>query len=194
MLLDHPVTDESEAQLTLEHHLFRHVEMELFVPERHLEAAVQVLSESLKAVAGDLGATASEFREELSRHGLLDGLLKLRGTYLQHYPLFFRRVLPEETLISMASGDQTWYSISVFSYSRNLDRYKGYCEWLAQAMNTMYGARLHWGKHCPLDHRSLAPLYPAMETFKTVCQAHDPQGVFRNEYVDRVLGFQTNDG
>ncbi len=191
LVLDRPVVDESEAQLTLEHHLFRHVEMEVFVPAQHLEQAVTVVKESLLAVAGDLGATPSEFREDLSKQDLLDGLLALRGSYLHHYPIVVRRILPEDTLISMASGDQTWYSLSLFSYSRNLDSYNGYCEWLANALNVRFGARIHWGKHCPLDHHSLAPLYPDLETFKNVCQAHDPKGVFRNEYVDRVLGFET---
>ena len=56
-----------------------------------------------------------------------------RGTYFQHYPFFFRRVLPEDTLISMVSRtEEPYFSISVFTYLPPEQRqpYYVFCDWL----------------------------------------------------------------
>lgn len=188
--LERPILDESEAQLTLEHHLFRHVEMEVFVPESELSTALRLLHQATSVFAGELDALTPDMRELLVADGSLDDLIVKRESYLHHYPIVCRKVLGEDTMLSMASGDDTWFSISLFSYSRDLESYEQYCYWVASVFNRIFGARVHWGKHNPLEFKALGPLYPDIEHFKGLCLEHDRQGVFRNEYVDRVLGFE----
>ena len=50
------------------------------------------------------------------------------------------------------------------------------------------GARPHWGKLF-LDVNDVVPLqYPRFDDFRTLVAKYDPQGVFRNAYLDRLLG------
>jgi L-gulono-1,4-lactone dehydrogenase len=173
------------------HHYFRHEEMEMFVSESRLQEAVDVLRCATEVFAGQDKPVPSEIEAKLRALGLYDELLRNRGTYTQHYPFFFRRLLPEDTLISMASSaEEPFYSVSVFTYYKpgNRKEYYTFCSWLARCMTSLAGARLHWGKHFPLGAAEMARLYPHLETFKQVCRNTDPGGVFRNDYTERVLG------
>jgi xylitol oxidase len=50
------------------------------------------------------------------------------------------------------------------------------------------GARPHWGK-VYVDRDSVVPsLYPRLADFRELAAAYDPKGVFRNAFVDRLLG------
>ena len=123
--------------------------------------------------------------------GLHDELIRGHGTYTVHYPFFIRRVLPEDTLISMASGtEEPYYSVSVFTYEApgRREAYYAFCSWLARCMSGLFDARLHWGKHFPLGALHTARHYPRMETFRQLCAATDPRGVFRNAFIERAVG------
>ncbi|MFC9998687.1 D-arabinono-1,4-lactone oxidase [Nocardia sp. NPDC127526] len=48
-------------------------------------------------------------------------------------------------------------------------------------------ARPHWGKFFTLSRPDLAPLYPDFELFERVRAAQDPNGVFLNPWLSRVL-------
>lgn len=50
------------------------------------------------------------------------------------------------------------------------------------------GGRPHWGKEHDLTAADLRPLYPRFEEFVALRDDVDPQGRFRNDYLDRVLG------
>ncbi|MFC0429296.1 D-arabinono-1,4-lactone oxidase [Kutzneria buriramensis] len=50
------------------------------------------------------------------------------------------------------------------------------------------GGRPHWGKMHTLDAAVLAERYPKFEEFRAVRAKVDPTGVFRNAYLDTVLG------
>ena len=51
------------------------------------------------------------------------------------------------------------------------------------------GARPHWGKLIHAPAARLAPLYPRMDDFRQLVQRLDPQGKFRNAFLERhVLG------
>lgn len=183
--------DDAEKVLTLGHHYFRHEEMEMFVPESKLADSVEVLKCATEVFAGENKPIPPDVEKKLRKLGLYDELMKNRGTYAQHYPFFFRRVMPEDTLISMASSAQEpYYSISVFTYNAPGDRqnYGIFCSFLARCLNKMATARLHWGKHFPLGQAEMAPAYPELEKFRQICQRTDPNGVFRNDYTQRVLG------
>jgi L-gulono-1,4-lactone dehydrogenase len=51
-----------------------------------------------------------------------------------------------------------------------------------------YEGRPHWGKLHTQSADQLAQLYPRWNEFADMRSRMDPNGVFRNEYVDRVLG------
>ncbi len=160
--------DDAEHVLTLGHHYFRHEEMELFVPASRLADALQLLRQATEAFAA-------------------------RREYTQHYPFLIRRVLPEDTLISMAAAAQEpWYSISVFTYHAPSRRagYYAFCAWLAGAMHEQFEARLHWGKHFPLTAAQVGRAYPGLDRFRQFCGASDARGVFRNAFAERVLGLR----
>src|SRR5262245_61973576 len=136
--------DHAEQVLTLHHNLFRHEEMELFVPESRLADAVEVLRAAVGVFAGETAPIPEPVAEMLRSKNLLDDLMRHRGTYVQHYPLFFRRLLPEDTLISMGAGaPEPRYSISVFTYLAPDKRqaYNAFCAWLARCMNVLFAAR-----------------------------------------------------
>jgi L-gulono-1,4-lactone dehydrogenase len=183
--------DDAEHVLTLGHHYFRHEEMELFVPQSRLAEAVELLRCATAVFAGDAASVPAAIETTLTLHRLHGELVRHTGSYAQHYPFFFRRVLPEDTLISMAStAAEPYYSISVFTYLTPEKRqpYYAFCSWLARCMNRLFGARLHWGKHFPLSVVDIARLYPDLDTFRRICRAGDPNGVFGNDFTRRALG------
>jgi hypothetical protein len=182
--------DDEVRVLTQLHHLFRHEEMELFVPEPAVADAAVLLRHIIAVYAGDEAALAPDAERGLRDAGLYEELVQQRGTYLHHYPMLFRRVLPDDTLVSMASGQAgPWFSFSLFSYDPpdKRHRYYGLCSFTARAMHALFGARLHWGKHYPLGSAETAGMYPQLLRFRQFCRSRDPAGVFRNAFTARVL-------
>lgn len=183
--------DDAEQVLTTGQHRYRHEEMELFVPESKLPQAMEMIRCATQVFAGDDVPVSGEIQSKLDGLGLYDELVRNRGTYTHHYPFFIRRVLPEDALVSMASGAaEPYYSVSVFTYDRPGSReiYYMFCNWLARSMGRSFNARPHWGKHFPLGAADVARLYPDLETFRRLCAATDPNGVFRNPFIERALG------
>ena len=54
-------------------------------------------------------------------------------------------------------------------------------------MAALFDARPHWGKVCPLTPTEAERLYPLLKEFRSICQAADPEGVFRNDWVESIL-------
>jgi FAD/FMN-containing dehydrogenase len=50
-----------------------------------------------------------------------------------------------------------------------------------------YAGRPHWGKLHTRTADELRPLYPEWDRFQDVRRRWDPNGVFMNDYVRRVL-------
>jgi L-gulonolactone oxidase len=184
------VVERNDRVLARKHELFRHIELELFVPLRHLEAAVESIREIISVFAGTEWDVSFGLAERLAEIGLLDALLEKRGAYTHHYPIYFRRVLPDETLISMTAGAaEDHYSISFFSYSVDQESFAVAAEFLALAINLLYEGRPHWGKFFPLHYEDVAQFYPRLAEFREVCRQVDPKGVFQNRFTRQVLGF-----
>src|SRR5262249_4598 len=185
----HRLVERSDVALTMEHELFRHLEIEIFVPAKHVRAAARIVQQVLRVFDG-AESIEPAVADELGKHGLLSRLEALRGTFTFHYPVTFRRVLPDDTLISMtADASEPWYAISFITYVEPGDAFFQLAAFLADSMAALYDARLHWGKHFPLDHAQVAAAYPRLAEFRDICRQTDPHGVFCNEYVKRVLGF-----
>jgi hypothetical protein len=178
--------------LTLEHDLFRHEEMELFVPKDDVGRATDVVSYIVAVAAGeDPPVTGDDVLDVLREAGTHEDLERVRGTYAHHYPLFFRRVLGDDALVSMTSGDGgPYYSLSFFTYFPPGAREPFYdlCSVVARTLAGAFGARPHWGKHNPLTYDDLVDLYPDMGTFHRQCEAVDPDGTFGNAYTRRTMG------
>jgi L-gulono-1,4-lactone dehydrogenase len=51
-----------------------------------------------------------------------------------------------------------------------------------------YGGRPHWGKLHTQTASTLRSRYPLFDQFLAVRDKADPAGLFRNPYLDRVLG------
>lgn len=189
---DWTVVDRSDRVLTLEHELFQHEELEVFVPARRLRAAVDLVRYITARFAGEDPGPTGQAAADLDAIGLRAEVAAQAGSYTHHYPIFFRRIMPDDTLISMTSGaDEPFYSISFFTYGAPAarDAFYTFAACLARSLTQLYGARLHWGKHFPLSHAEIAPLYPGLAEFRAICRQMDPNGVFHNGYVRRVLGF-----
>ncbi|MFO1096018.1 MAG: D-arabinono-1,4-lactone oxidase [Planctomycetaceae bacterium] len=178
----------SDRILTWEHELFRHMEIEMFVPRRHLAAAI----EHIRAVVTVCDGSADpdpQVAARLQAAGLLDGLLGIRGVFTHHYPICTRRVLCDDTLISMASGEgEDWYAFSFITLEQPRDGFRKMAEYLAHSMRQLFGARPHWGKYFPLGTEEVCSVYPQLAEFDAICRRFDPHGVFQNDFTRQVLG------
>ena len=184
------VIDRSSSMLVMKHEAFRHIEIELFVPRDQLAEALRFTKEVIE-VAGRKNSKLSEVNQRrIDDIGMHNDLNELQNQYCQHYPICVRRVLPDDTLISMASGgDQDWYAVSFISYSRPARRagFNLFSRFMARSMSQLFQARPHWGKIGPLEAGELTSLYPRFDTFRTICNKLDPQGFFQNEWTTALL-------
>ncbi len=188
------VTDRSSSMLVMRHDLFRHIEIELFVRRPRLDDALHFAKEVLEVAGGVRSELSTDNQRRLGELGMQDDLAGLRGRYCHHYPICVRRVLPDDTLISMASGaGEDWYALSFISYGKPKDRggFFLFAGFMARSMSGLFEARPHWGKVCPLDAGELASLYPRFSDFRALCHRFDPDGVFRNRWTASLLDTST---
>lgn len=182
------VVDHSQSMLVMEHELFRHIEMELFVQAPMLEPALEFVKAVLIHAAGESPTLPTLLVEHDAEES--NQLHELAGCYSHHYPICIRRIVPDDTLISMSSGgNESWYAISLISYE-NVSRRDGFfrvMRFLAQAMAKRFRARPHWGKLCPLAPNELIGLYDRFGEFREACQEFDPEGVFQNAWMRELL-------
>lgn len=178
----------SDQILTWEHDLFRHLEIEMFVPRVHVHEALEHIRAVLTVCDGST-ELEPEVAERLQAAGLLDDLLAIRGVFTHHYPICTRRVLPDETTVSMSSGGgEPWYAFSFITLEEPRDGFQTMAAYLARSMAQLFGARPHWGKYFPLDADTVHSLYLRLEEFDEICRRFDPQGVFQNDFTRRILG------
>lgn len=188
------IVDKSQDQLIMEHELFRHIEMEVFVRREELAVALDFLRQAIvefdsSEFEGGAGFD-DDTRAVLQQCGLLELLDVPRERYTHHYPVCVRRVLPDDTLISASSGgNDDFYALSLISYALPTERsgFFSFCDFLAPAMAALFHARCHWGKYCPLSGEELRSLYPRLPEFVAVCEKFDPQRRFVNDWLQSHL-------
>ncbi|MEX2194559.1 MAG: D-arabinono-1,4-lactone oxidase [Thermoleophilaceae bacterium] len=100
------------------------------------------------------------------------------------FPLEFRLVAGDDSYLSTAHGHDTAY-IAVHQFKGM--EFEGYFRAVERIMDD-YGGRPHWGKRHYQSAATLAPRYPEWDAFAAVRERLDPDGLFSNDYVDRVLG------
>ncbi len=185
------VTDRSDRQLLMRHDLFRHLEMEVFVPREHVVAAAGFVTGILRAADHHGHELTAEIQSQIDSLGARTGLESLRGSFVHHYPICIRRVRPDDTLISMSSCSgmpkQDWYAISLITMAEPREPFQRVAAFLAETMTLLFGARLHWGKWVPSGAQVIERDDPGVGAFRTICEEFDPRGVFRNGFLQRTV-------
>lgn len=100
------------------------------------------------------------------------------------FPIEVRASAPDDLWMSTASGRATGY-IAVHRYYRD-DPTEYFTA--IEAIMREYDGRPHWGKMHRRTAADLAPAYPRFADFVAVRDRLDPERVFTNTYLDRVLG------
>ena len=178
------VVDDSQKMLTMEHELFRHIEIEFFVKRSQLEASLDFVKYVMAAFGGQQPGS------------YLDVSLpaEFLGSYCHHYPVCIRRILCDDTLISATCAaatedDEDWFAISLISYDwpGNREGFFSFARFLAATMPERFGARCHWGKFNPLSRETNEQLYPAIDQFRDVVRRFDRESRFANQWLREVL-------
>jgi hypothetical protein len=184
------VTDTSANILTMEHELFRHIEIEIFVKRSKLVDTLRFVRRLLEYCDGRSDAVDDETWSCLEERGVANSVREMLGNYTHHYPICVRTVLPDATLISMASSDdEPYYALSFISYSRcqERDSFFRFANLLAETSAILFNARPHWGKVCPISSQTAEQLYPKLPEFRQMCDALDTGKVFRNQWLKDVI-------
>ncbi|MDN6438838.1 MAG: FAD-binding protein [Corynebacterium nuruki] len=121
----------------------------------------------------DAAEVLAEVRRTLDSSGLPVG-----------FPLEVRATGADDVPLSTARGRDSCY-IAVHRYHR--DDYRELFA-VVEPVLVAAGGRPHWGKHHTLDHDGLAAVHEELDAVGQLRAATDPDGVFRNPYVDRVFG------
>jgi len=100
------------------------------------------------------------------------------------FPVEVRVAAPDGNWLSTAQGRPTGY-IAVHRYYR--EDPTAYFE-AVEAIARAHGGRPHWGKMHFRTADDLRPAYPHFDDFLAVRDRLDPDRVFANEYLERVLG------
>jgi FAD-linked oxidoreductase len=100
------------------------------------------------------------------------------------FPIEVRFVASDDCFLSPAHERETTY-IAVHQYQGMA--WEGYFR-AVEAIMDSYGGRPHWGKRHFQTAATLAERYPRWEEFVAARDRLDPDGHFRNQYLDRVLG------
>src|SRR5262245_29466770 len=106
-----------------------------------------------------------------------------RERFQVHFPVECRFVRADDIPLSPASGRDSTY-IAVHMYKGMA--YRAYFDAI-EAIFRSFDGRPHWGKMHTLTARELRPLYPQWDQFQAVRCQLDPDGLFLNPYLRRLL-------
>jgi FAD-linked oxidoreductase len=130
-----------------------------------------------------------EMEYALPRAAVPDALREVRALIERRhwrisFPIEVRLAAADDLWLSTAYGRDTGY-IAVHRYVRN--DYHQYFR-AVEAIMRDHGGRPHWGKIHFQDAVSLRESYPRFDDFLAVRDRLDPDRVFANSYLERVLG------
>ncbi|MFE1348735.1 D-arabinono-1,4-lactone oxidase, partial [Streptomyces sp. NPDC058757] len=100
------------------------------------------------------------------------------------FPVEVRTAPADDIALSTASGRETAY-VAVHLYRGT--PHHGYFTAVERIM-TAHGGRPHWGKVHTRDAAYLAEAYPRFAEFTALRDRLDPDRLFANDYLRRVLG------
>jgi FAD/FMN-containing dehydrogenase len=110
-------------------------------------------------------------------------LIENRGWRIS-FPVEVRSAAADDAWLSTAFGRETGY-IAVHRYFR--ERPEEYFR-AVEGIMSAHGGRPHWGKMHYRDAASLQALYPRFGDFLAVRDRLDPDRLFGNPYLEKVLG------
>ncbi|MEU8772335.1 D-arabinono-1,4-lactone oxidase [Streptomyces sp. NPDC048606] len=130
-----------------------------------------------------------EMEYALPREHVVEALRELRAAVDRSslrisFPVEVRTAPADDITLSTASGRETAY-IAVHMYRGT--PYQAYFT-AAERIFTAHGGRPHWGKVHTRDAAYLAEAYPRFGEFTALRDRLDPDRVFGNDYLRRVLG------
>ncbi|RZQ64941.1 D-arabinono-1,4-lactone oxidase [Amycolatopsis suaedae] len=100
------------------------------------------------------------------------------------FPVEVRVAAADDIWLSTAYGrDSAYIAVHQFVGMPYREYFAGFAAIAGEA-----GGRPHWGKMHDLDANALRERYPRFDDFLKVRKDVDPNGVFGNEYLERVLG------
>lgn len=107
-----------------------------------------------------------------------------RRRFRVSFPIEVRAAASDELMMSTAHGRETGY-VAVHRYWRDPDQ-----EYFrdAEALLVAHGGRPHWGKMHTRTADQLRQDYPRFDDFLAVRDRLDPERIFANPYLERVLG------
>ncbi|GAA1438598.1 D-arabinono-1,4-lactone oxidase [Leifsonia poae] len=110
-------------------------------------------------------------------------LIEKRGWRIS-FPVEVRSAAADDNWLSTAHGRETGY-IAVHRYYREdpAEYFRA-----VEAIMMAHGGRPHWGKMHTRDAESLRSAYPRFDDFVAVRDRLDPERLFANSYLQRVLG------
>ena len=116
----------------------------------------------------------------------IDRLIERKG-YKVSFPVEVRAAAADDLMLSTASGRTTGY-IAVHRYHR--DDPADIAAFFADVEEIMvaHHGRPHWGKLHTRDAEYLRSVYPRFDEFLALRDEFDPERVFGNAYLRRVLG------
>jgi len=100
------------------------------------------------------------------------------------FPIEVRTVAPDDAFLSTAAGRESGF-VAVHMYSGMA--WEPYFRAVESIMDDL-GGRPHWGKRHFQTAATLRPRYPEWDRFQAVRARLDPQGLFANDWTERVLG------
>ena len=100
------------------------------------------------------------------------------------FPLEYRYVKRDDTLLSMSSGDEDHAAISIHRVAS--EDYRPYFD-LIEPIFWKYGGRPHWGKVHSLGAAQLAKLYPRFAEFQAIRAQLDPTGRMLNDHLRKLF-------
>ncbi|MFC7074055.1 D-arabinono-1,4-lactone oxidase [Halovenus rubra] len=100
------------------------------------------------------------------------------------FPIECRFVGADEPYLSPAYGRDTGFIAVHAYYKKDLSNYFEFCERLFSENS----GRPHWGKEHTKTTEYLANSYPEWESFQTVRNDCDPNGIFTNSYLSEIFG------
>jgi FAD-linked oxidoreductase len=145
------------------------------------------ISHRVFVTARNVRFTETEYA--VPRESVLDVLAELRAVVPTlkdpvMFPVEVRVAAADDIWLSTAQGrDSAYIAIHQFTGMPYREYFSAF-EKIAGAV----GGRPHWGKMHDLDAGVLRSRYPHFDDFLRVRKETDPNGVFTNTYLDRVLG------
>jgi L-gulono-1,4-lactone dehydrogenase len=151
-------------------------------PSHYADASYEVFTSArrVRFVETEYAVPREAIQEALSR------VRRLTESYAYDvtFPLEVRFAAADDIPLSTAfSRDSAYIAAHVYRGQP----YQAYFEAFEAVMND-YGGRPHWGKMHNLTASTLRSRYPLFDQFLAVRDKADPAGIFRNNYLDRVLG------